>query len=130
MGGFYKNSAKRIEYRQVVAERNKEVYSYEGTKLDCAELLEIFKSGGVILDLRNPIEYMGGGVIHNSINVPHTNAVKWINGNKSISKNTPILLYSTEGKESAVMKLELEANPYRYLNVTNIGSHRWYPSCS
>lgn len=130
MSEYWKVIAKKEQKKKTSAERGEKVYDVKGTKFKCEEIKEMFESGGVILDVRDPIDYAGGGVIHNSINVPAANVVKWVIGNSQITKNTPILLYCDTGTTSQSVKDELQMQTIGYKNVHNIGSHKWYPHCS
>lgn len=131
MGAFYKQSAKRIEHKKVVKERHEKVYgNIDGTKMECSEIKEIFDAGGIIIDLRNPVDYISGGMVHNSVNVPHKNVLKWVTSNDKITENTPILLYSINGRTSQTIMEDLSTAPFNYKNVHNIGASRWYPKCS
>ena len=128
MQAYYKMSARKIQHKKDTAHRHKAVFGSKGTKMTCDEIQEIFKSGGFIIDVRNPVDYLSGGRLHNSTNVPESNLVTWVRDHKDISENTPILVYSNEGNlaETALQDL----NDYGYKNVTNIGTHKWYPMCS
>jgi hypothetical protein len=54
----------------------------------------------------------------------------WIINNSKITLNTPILLYSTNGRTSQCIMEDLLSDSYNYTNVQNIGAARWYPKCS
>jgi rhodanese-related sulfurtransferase len=130
MQSYYKGLAKAIDRKIITDERGAKVYDFIGTKITCDELREAHKCGGVIIDLRNPVDYMCGGVIHNSINVPHKNAVRWVKNNGNINELTPIMLYSESGRLAQEVMKELKSRRNGYKNVHNIGSHKWYPNCS
>jgi rhodanese-related sulfurtransferase len=113
------------------AERNvryQEVFGSKGEKTTCEEILKIFKAGGFIIDVRNPVDLIHGGKIHNSVNVPTSQLINWCNANDFINLNTPILLYSNEGNSAETALKDLSEN--NYANVTNIGTHKWYNICS
>ncbi len=129
MGSYWKEQAKINKNKQIRADRHKEVYDGEGTKLKCSEIKEIHDAGGVILDLRNPVDYATTKILHNAINVPATNVLKWVIANHQINMNTPILLYSQDGKISESVKNDL-LDGVDYKNVANIGSINWYSGCS
>ena len=128
MEAYRKGNAKRLLWVEEKRKRYQAVYDSKGEKKTCEEILEIFKSGGFIIDVRNPVDYISGGKLHNSVNVPIDGLLNWCNANERINKNTPILVYSNHGNlaESALQALE-ENN---YANVTNIGTHKWYNLCS
>ena len=96
--------------------------------MTCAEIQKIFKDGGFILDVRNPVDFISGGKIHNSVNVPVYGLLNWCNGNERIDKQTPIWLYSNHGSTAQTGLAILKDNSYA--NVTNIGTHKWYTACS
>jgi rhodanese-related sulfurtransferase len=128
MDAFRKGNQMRLAWVKEKRKRYQNIWEATGEKKTCEEILEIFKSGGFIIDVRNPLDYMSGGKIHNSVNVPLLELLNWCNANKHINKNTPILVYSDNGKtaQSALQSL-VENN---YANVTNIGTHKWYNLCS
>ena len=128
MEAYRKGNAMRLKEVKEAKERYQEAFGATGEKFTCEELLEIFKSGGFIIDVRNPDEYHEGGKIHNSVNVPFDGLLTWCKANKRITKHTPILVYSNNGNtaESALQLLK-ENN---YANVTNIGTYKWYTFCS
>jgi len=131
MDAFYKQSAKRIKHKEVKRERYRQVYgNIEGSKKTCDELKEIFDSGGIIIDLRNPVDFISGGMVHNAINVPAKDIDNWLNSNNNLTKNTPIMLYSTNGITAIEVLEKLKRTPYNFNNVHNIGAARWYPNCS
>ena len=128
MDAFRTGNAMRIEEVKQKREHYKEVFGATGKKSTCEEIQEIFKSGGFIIDVRNPVDFMSGGKIHNSVNVPLNGLLTWCKANKRITVHTPILVYSNNGNtaESALQLLK-ENN---YANVTNIGTYKWYTFCS
>jgi rhodanese-related sulfurtransferase len=128
MDAYRKGNAKRLLWVEEKRKRYQAVYDSKGEKKTCEEILEIFKSGGFIIDVRNPVDYISGGKLHNSVNVPIDGLLQWCSANERINKNTPILIYSNHGNlaESALQVLK-ENN---YANVTNIGTHKWYNLCS
>jgi len=128
MGAMYKEKARIVEVEMQKEAKHEEIFGGSGTRLTCDEILEAFKSGGVILDVRNPVDYISGGRVFNSINVPETNVSRWILDNKDVTKNTPILLYCDDGSLAQTAMNDLMT--LQYSNVTNIGSHKWYPMCS
>jgi rhodanese-related sulfurtransferase len=130
MGSYWKEQAKINKNRQIKADRHKEVYAGEGNKITCEDILEIYKAGGVILDLRNPVDYATSSIIHNSINVPARDTVKWLLSNHNITRSTPILLYCSDGRQSEEIKNDLKSTNLGFKNVSNIGSLKWYPNCS
>jgi len=123
-----KMAARKIQWKAEQDKRNKIVFGSQGTKMTCEEIQDIYKSGGFIIDVRNPVDYLSGGRIHNSTNVPESHIVTWVRDHKDISENTPILVYSNEGNLAQTATNDL--NDYGYKNVTNIGTHKWYPMCS
>ena len=38
-----------------------------------------------IIDVRNPVDYISGGKIHNSVNVPIQEIINWCNANEEIN---------------------------------------------
>ena len=96
--------------------------------MTCDEIQEIYKSGGFIIDVRNPVDYLSGGRLHNSTNVPESKLIHWVRDHKDITENTAILVYSNSGNLAQTALRDL--NDYGYKNVTNIGTHKWYPMCS
>jgi len=128
MDAYRKGNAKRLEWVEAKKKRYQDVFGSKGDKKTCDEILEIFKAGGVIIDVRNPVDYISGGKLHNSVNVPIDGLIQWCNANERINKNTPILVYSNHGNlaESALQALKENS----YANVTNIGTHKWYNLCS
>jgi rhodanese-related sulfurtransferase len=128
MDAFREGNQMRLKELAEKRGRYQKVFGATGEKSTCEEIQEIFKSGGYIIDVRNPVDYISGGKIHNSINVPIDGLLKWCNANVHINKNTPILVYSNEGNMAASAKIQLER--YHYTNVTNIGTHKWYNLCS
>jgi rhodanese-related sulfurtransferase len=128
MDAYRKGNAKRLLWVEEKRSRYQTVFGSKGEKKTCEEILEIFKSGGFIIDVRNPIDYVSGGKIHNSVNVPIHGLIQWCNANERINKNTPILVYSNQGNMAGSAKQSLEEN--NYANVTNIGTHKWYNLCS
>ena len=128
MDAYRKGNAKRLEWVEAKKKRYQDVFGSKGDKKTCDEILEIFKAGGVIIDVRNPVDYISGGKLHNSVNVPIAGLIQWCNANERINKNTPILVYSNHGNlaESALQALKENS----YANVTNIGTHKWYNLCS
>jgi len=128
MDAYRKGNEMRLAEIEEKRKRYQSVYGSVGDKKTCEEIKEIFKSGGYIIDVRNPIDYMSGGKIHNSVNVPIDGLVQWCNANNRIDKNTTILLYSDHGNLAGTALQSLEEN--HYANVTNIGTHKWYNLCS
>ena len=127
MAAYRKGNQMRLKWVKEKKDRYQNVFGSNGEKLTCDGILEIFKSGGFIIDVRNPIEYMSGR-IHNSVNVPIDGLLQWCNANERINKNTPILIYSNHGNLAQAALISLEEN--HYANVTNIGTHKWYNLCS
>ena len=103
---------------------NGALFAVDPTKL----VQEIYKSGGFIIDVRNPVDYLSGGRLHNSTNVPESKLIHWVRDHKDITENTAILVYSNSGNLAQTALRDL--NDYGYKNVTNIGTHKWYPMCS
>ena len=129
MQANHKGNAMRLEEVKAARNRYGQVYATEnGEKMTCAEIQKIFKDGGFILDVRNPVDFISGGKIHNSVNVPVYGLLNWCNGNERIDKQTPILLYSNHGSTAQTGLAILKDNSYA--NVTNIGTHKWYTACS
>jgi|TARA_B100000959_G_scaffold177489_1_gene185675 rhodanese-related sulfurtransferase len=128
MEAYRKGNAMRLAELEEKRKRYHSVWDSRGDKKTCDEIQEIFKSGGFIVDVRNPIDYMSGGKIHNSVNVPIDGLIQWVKSHPSINKNTPILVYSNHGNAAGAAKQSLEEN--NYANVTNIGTHKWYNLCS
>ena len=128
MDAFRKGNAMRLSELKERKGRYQDIFGAKGEKSTCEEILEIFKSGGFIIDVRNPVDYMSGGKIHNSVNVPLHGLLNWCNANERINFNTPILLYSNNGNTADVASNILK--DYNYNNVTNIGTHKWYNLCS
>ena len=128
MAAARKGNEMRLDELAEKRKRYKDIFGATGERSTCEEILKIFKSGGFIIDVRNPVDYISGGKLHNSVNVPIDGLLNWCNANERINKNTPILVYSNHGNlaESALQALE-ENN---YANVTNIGTHKWYNLCS
>ena len=128
MDAYRKGNQMRLKELAEKRGRYQAVFDSKGDKLTCDEILEIFKSGGYIIDVRNPVDYMSGGKLHNSVNVPIDGLIQWCNANVHINKNTPILVYSNHGNLAGAALQALEENNYE--NVTNIGTHKWYNLCS
>ena len=128
MEAYRKGNAMRLKEVKEAKERYQEAFGATGEKFTCEELLEIFKFGGFIIDVRNPVDYISGGKIHNSVNVPIQEIINWCNANEEINYDTEILLYSNSGNLAGSAKQMLEA--HLYTNVTNIGTHKWYTLCS
>ena len=128
MDAYRKGNALRLKELEEKRSRYQSVYGSKGDKKTCEEIKEIFKSGGFIIDVRNPVDYMSGGKLHNSVNVPIVELLNWCNANEQINRNTPILIYSNHGNLAGSALQMLEENNYN--NVTNIGTHKWYNLCS
>ena len=128
MDAYRKGNASRLEWVKEKRKRYQDVWKAKGEKYTCEELQEIFKSGGFIIDVRNPIDYMLGPKIYNSVNVPIIGLLNWCYANERINKNTSILVYSNEGNTAQAALETLKEN--YYTNVTNIGTHKWYTLCS
>jgi len=128
MRAYRKGNAMRLKEVKAARERHAAVYDSKGEKSTCEEIQEIFKAGGFIIDVRNPVDYISGGKIHNSVNVPIHEIINWCNANVDIDYNTKILVYSNTGNMAGSAKQMLEA--HLYTNVTNIGTHKWYTLCS
>ena len=128
MDAYRKGNQMRLKELAEKRKNYQSVFGSKGDKSTCEEIQEIFKSGGYIIDVRNPVEYMEGGKIHNSVNVPIHGLIQWCNANERINKNTPILVYSNHGNLAGSALQSLEEN--HYVNVTNIGTHKWYNLCS
>ena len=128
MQAYYKQTARRMKEDAARQKSIKEVFGSLGEKLTCDEIQEIFRSGGFIIDVRNPVDYLTGGRIHNSVNVPSINVINWCNEHEKITLNTPILVYSNTGNSAQQAQQMLIDNDYT--NVTNIGTHKWYNLCS
>ena len=128
MDAYRKGNAMRLAELEKKRASYQTVFGSLGEKKTCDEILEIFKSGGYIIDVRNPVDYMSGGKLHNSVNVPIYGLINWCNANERINFNTPILVYSNNGNTAGVALQSLKENNYQ--NVTNIGTHKWYNLCS
>ena len=128
MDAYRKGNTMRLAWLKEKRKRYDDVFASAGEKSTCEEIQKIFKSGGFIIDVRNPLEYMVGPKIHNSVNVPIIGLLNWCKANERINKNTPILVYSNEGNTAQSALQSLEEN--NYANVTNIGTHKWYTFCS
>ena len=128
MQAYYKQTAKKMIANEVRAKTNKKVFGSLGTKMTCDEIQDIFKAGGYIIDVRGPVEYISGGRIHNSVNVPSVNILRWAKEHPNINSNTPLLVYSNDGNSADQAQKKLENHDYA--NVTNIGTHKWYNPCS
>jgi len=128
MDAYRKGNAKRLLWVEEKRSRYQTVFGSKGEQKTCEEILEIFKSGGFIIDVRNPVDYVSGGKIHNSVNVPISGLLQWAKANVRINRNTPILVYSNEGNTAQSALESLKDN--NYANVTNIGTHKWYNLCS
>jgi rhodanese-related sulfurtransferase len=128
MDAYRKGNAMRLAEVAEKRKRYEDVWNATGERSTCDEIKEIFKSDGFIIDVRDPIEYNAGGKIHNSVNVPISGLLQWCNANVRINRNTPILVYSNEGNTAQSALQILEEN--HYVNVTNIGTHKWYSICS
>ena len=128
MQAYYKQTARNMERNTARKKSIKRVFGSLGTKMTCDEIQEIFKSGGFIVDVRNPVDYLEGGRVHNSVNVPSGKILTWCNEHEKVGLNTPILVYSNEG--NAADQAEQMLVDAQYTNVTNIGTHKWYNLCS
>ena len=128
MAAARKGNEMRLDELAEKRKRYKDIFGATGERSTCEEILKIFKSGGFIIDVRNPVDYISGGKLHNSVNVPIDGLLNWCNANERINKNTPILIYSNEGNTAEAALQSLEEN--YYANVTNIGTHKWYNLCS
>jgi len=128
MQAYYKQTARRMKEDVEKQKTMQQIFGSLGDKMTCDEIQEIFRSGGFIIDVRNPVDYLSGGRIHNSVNVPSANVINWCNEHKKIGTNTPILVYSDTGN-SADQAQQLLVDS-KYTNVTNIGTHKWYNLCS
>jgi rhodanese-related sulfurtransferase len=128
MDAYRKGNQMRLKELEEKRGRYQAVFDSKGEKKTCEEIQKIFKSGGYIIDVRNPVDYMSGGKLHNSVNVPIDGLIQWCNANVHINKNTPILVYSNHGNLAGAALQALEENNYE--NVTNIGTHKWYNLCS
>lgn len=128
MRAYRKGNAMRLKEVKAARERHAAVYDSKGEKSTCDEIQAIFKAGGFIIDVRNPVDYISGGKIHNAVNVPIHEIINWCNANEKIDFDTKILLYSDHGNLAGSAKQMLEA--HSYTNVTNIGTHKWYTLCS
>jgi len=128
MDAYRKGNALRLAELEEKRKNYQSVFGSMGDKSTCEEIKEIFKSGGFIIDVRNPVDYMSGGKLHNSVNVPIYGLIQWCNAHSDINKNTPILVYSNEGNTAQSALQSLKEN--NYANVTNIGTHKWYNLCS
>ena len=128
MQAYHKGNAMRLKELKAQKERYGQVFTSNGEKSTCDEIQEIFKAGGYIIDVRNPVDYISGGKVHNSVNVPLHGLLNWCNSNERITLHTPILLYSNHGNTAQTALQILKDN--NYANVTNIGTHKWYTICS
>jgi len=128
MQAYYKQTARRMKEDVARQKSIQQIFGSLGEKLTCDEIQEIFRSGGFIIDVRNPVDYLTGGRIHNSVNVPSINVINWCNEHEKITLNTPILVYSNTGNSAQQAQQMLIDNDYT--NVTNIGTHKWYNLCS
>ena len=70
MDAYRKGNQMRLAWLKEKRKKYDDVFASKGEKKTCEEILEIFKSGGFIIDVRNPVDYMSGGKLHNSVNVP------------------------------------------------------------
>ena len=128
MQAYYKETARRMSTDEARKQSIAEIFGSLGDRMTCDEIQEIFRSGGFIIDVRNPVDYLSGGRVHNSVNVPSINVIQWCNTHKKINLNTPILVYSNTGNSANQARQMLVDN--EYTNVTNIGTHKWYNLCS
>lgn len=128
MAEMYKETVRENQDKEQAQISYDTIYGALGDRMSCSEIQAVFKSGGVIIDVRNPVDYISGGRVFNAVNVPASKVVKWCIENDEVGLNTPILLYSDDGQLSQSAKDDLEL--YHYKNVTNIGTHKWYPECS
>jgi len=128
MQAYYKQTARNMARNEARKASIKQHFSGLGDRMTCEEVQEIFFAGGYILDVRNPVDYMVGGRVHNAVNVPSGKAINWCNEHEKINLNTPILVYSNTGN-SAQQALQMLVDN-KYTNVTNIGTHKWYSLCS
>ena len=124
MQAFYKETARKMAADEHRKNTLKEVFGGLGTKITCDEIVEIYKAGGAIIDVRNPVDYISGGRIFHSVNVPSKNVITWCDENERINHNTPILVYSNTG--NSAQQAERLLKEAKYTNVTNIGTHKWY----
>tara|TARA_B110000495_G_scaffold202203_1_gene221658 strand:+ start:4999 stop:5418 length:420 start_codon:yes stop_codon:yes gene_type:complete len=128
MQAYYKQAVRENKKRDEENKAYAEVFGGIGIRHTCEELRQIFLNGGVIIDVRNPAEHNSGGKIHNAVNVPVMNILRWCDLREGMTENTPILVYSDSGNLANTAKVDLEKHGYK--NVTNIGSHKWYNLCS
>jgi len=128
MQAYYKQTVRDNKKRLEENLAYEEVFGGSGTQMTCEEILEIFHAGGVIVDVRNPVDWNAGGKLHNAVNVPHSKLLRWCDANDNVTENTPILVYSNHGNLANTAKVDLEKSGYK--NVTNIGTHKWYNLCS
>tara|TARA_B110000263_G_scaffold91451_1_gene79962 strand:- start:279 stop:698 length:420 start_codon:yes stop_codon:yes gene_type:complete len=128
MQAYYKQTVRDNKKRREENLAYEEVFGGTGTQMTCEEIREIFLAGGVIIDVRNPVDFISGGKLHNAVNVPHSNLLRWCDANDRVTENTPILVYSNHGNLANTAKVDLEKSGYK--NVTNIGTHKWYNLCS
>ena len=128
MQAYYKQAVRENKKRDEENKAYEEVFGSTGVQMTCDEIREVFLAGGVIIDVRNPVDHNAGGRIHNAVNVPHINLLRWCDLREDMTENTPILVYSDSGNLAATAKVDLEKHGYN--NVTNIGTHKWYNLCS
>tara|TARA_B110000495_G_C22917948_1_gene536243 strand:- start:218 stop:637 length:420 start_codon:yes stop_codon:yes gene_type:complete len=128
MQAYYKQSVRDNKQRREEHEAYEKVFGGKGTKMTCEAILEIFKAGGLIIDVRNPVDYNAGGRIHNSVNIPQREVGRWLEVQENITFNTPILVYSNTGHTANTVLVDLTNVGYK--NITNIGTHKWYNLCS
>ena len=70
MQAYYKQTARNMARNEARKASIKQHFSGLGDRMTCEEVQEIFFAGGYILDVRNPVDYMVGGRVHNAVNVP------------------------------------------------------------
>jgi rhodanese-related sulfurtransferase len=95
-------------------------------EMTCGEVRHVIDEGGVLVDVRQPIDYQGTK-IHLSQNIPCEFIVREIQGRK-YSYNLPIMVYCNDGYTAQLAKQKLEEVGYK--NVVNIGSIKIFRNCS
>jgi rhodanese-related sulfurtransferase len=96
------------------------------TEMTCGDVRLTIDAGGVLVDVRQPIDFQGKKV-HLAANIPCEFIVKEIQGS-NYSYNLPIMVYCNDGYTAQLAKQKLEEVGYK--NVVNLGSLKTFRNCS
>jgi rhodanese-related sulfurtransferase len=96
------------------------------TEMNCGDVRLTIDAGGILVDVRQPIDYQSGKV-HLSQNIPCEHIVKESKA-RAWPHHLPIMLYCNDGYTAQLAKQKLEELAYH--NVINLGSIKNFRRCS